>query len=156
MVNPLLLPRKSSDMRVAKRGFKSYASAASRNKPISSGGVREDTPRPDGVSPQHDYATGVVKMPIEQVQWPYQCILDRRVINGRIEYLIKWVPTWQEGESLSNLDQAVGEYEDMQRLFDHGSIDQTHFHRHLSIDDTKMANKALAEAVDKHHPQILK
>ncbi|KAF7508071.1 hypothetical protein GJ744_009653 [Endocarpon pusillum] len=45
---------------------------------------------------------------------------DKHLRKGRVEYLVEWVPTWEQGDSLSNLDKAVGEYEDMQRLFDDG------------------------------------
>lgn len=52
---------------------------------------------------------------------------------------------------MSNLDHAVGEYEDLQRLLDgrsdnHGTTVQTDFDRPLSVNEAEMAKKALTEA----------
>ena len=123
--------------------------------------IRGDTPRPSDVPLVGEHqATGVVRLPTEQVHWPYQCILNRRVNHGRVEYLVNWTPTWENGDSLFNLDQAVGEYEDLQRLGDESSIkshasNRAHFNRPLSVTDTIMTENAFADAISKHGPQIL-
>ena len=146
---------------MAKTGSVALNSAMSRRKGDSIP-MREDTPRPAEVSTiAEDHVTGVIRVPAEQVHWPYQCILDRRVKNGRVEYLVKWDHTWEDGDSLSNLDQAVREYEDGQGLLDGSSVNshsigRTDFSRPLSVDDAVVTEKAFADAVSKNRAKILR
>jgi hypothetical protein len=81
---------------------------------------REDTPRP--TPSENASGTGFAAALSGRDNWSYQCILDQRIHNGHVQYLVEWTPTWEDADSISNLDQAVADYEEMERCLEQGSI----------------------------------
>ena len=83
------------------------------------GEAREDSPRPSS-SEGH---TVTIAVPHNTHSWSYQCLLDRRIRGDRLEYLVQWTPTWEDADSIAELEQAVVDYEKMQRLLDDNLYD---------------------------------
>jgi hypothetical protein len=60
----------------------------------------------------------VVILPLDRRSWSYQCVLDKRIHGDRIEYLIERTTTWEDANSIEGLNQAVLEYEEVERDLD--------------------------------------
>jgi hypothetical protein len=78
---------------------------------------REDTPRP--TPSENASGTGFAAVLSRRDNWSYQRILDQRIHNGHVQYLVEWTPTWEDPASISNIDQAVAE---MEGYLEEGSI----------------------------------
>ena len=81
--------------------------------------ARADTPRPSS-NEDHNVMAGkkTVALPLGIDSWSYQCLLDQRKRGNRLEYLVEWTPTWEDADSIADLEQAVINYEEMQRRLD--------------------------------------
>ena len=81
--------------------------------------ARADTPRPSS-NEDRNVMVGekTVALPLGTDSWSYQCLLDQRKRGDRLEYLVEWTPTWEDADSIAGLEQAVIDYEEMQRRLD--------------------------------------
>jgi hypothetical protein len=81
---------------------------------LSEGGAGEPG---EGEVPQAERRPS--RKPRKERQWEFERILDRRVANGKAEYLIKWKPwrdedfepSWQKESDLREWGKAMETYE---------------------------------------------
>ena len=46
----------------------------------------------------------------ERKNWPYQRLLDRKILASKTWYLVQWRPTWVEASKISDLQNADKRY----------------------------------------------
>lgn len=81
--------------------------------------TRQETQRPTAEKDQSTVnETRSIAVSSDRNDWSYQCLFDHRIKDGRTEYLVEWTPIWKDVDSITDLDAAIREYEELKRRLD--------------------------------------